>query len=196
MSGVIYVSGNLKKPKVKRGRPAKAPSKGKPRKSTASSGRSRSRSIASSPTAASDVEDSESIAQNNMTGDGNVEQLEDYDLMEEESVHFDDSDSEEEIDESKEPNNQDAAPATNSRTKVKETKTRRAAGPPPMETFINQTAFDVYFSYASSKMRISNNVLSSLIVPLTHEEVHSLGHQMQTHAGKDQAIKRLCKSHT
>jgi len=193
VSNVIYVSENVKQPKQKRSRPAKSPSKASTaRKAPPSGQRSRSRSVSSS--VESDVEEAESIAQNDTTGDpGAMEQL-DYDLMEEESVHFGDSESEEEKEGGdRESDKQEATPARAPKAKMK--KSRKPAGPPSMESFINQTAFDVYFSYASSKLRTSNNVLSSLIEPLTHEEVHRLGRDMETRSGQDPAIQRLCKAH-
>lgn len=64
-----------------------------------------------------------------------------------------------------------------------------------METFINQTAFDVYFSYASSTLRVSDNVLSSLVEPLTHDEVHTIEQQMQEHADTNEGVQRLCSMH-
>jgi origin recognition complex subunit 2 len=42
--------------------------------------------------------------------------------------------------------------------------------PPPLESFVNQTAFDIYFSHANRKLPTSKHVLSALVEPLTKDE--------------------------
>src|SRR5258706_16229651 len=54
---------------------------------------------------------------------------------------------------------------------------RLAPAPTPaLESFVNQTAFDVYFSRANRKLHISssNQVLSALVEPLSKDEYKTL----------------------
>lgn len=192
MSNVIFVSGNIKKPKAIRGKPRKSASGSKSQKTTAS--RSRSRSVASS-SAHSDGEEDGFTAQKDIKDYENDQGMEDYDLMEEESVHFAGSNSEEEEEGNEEDSSAHEAVSTEPKAKVKKSKTRKATGPPPLGTFIQQTAFDVYFAYTSSKLQVSNNVLSSLVEPLTHEEVHNLEQRMKTRAKTDKNLQRLQTVH-
>jgi len=55
--------------------------------------------------------------------------------------------------------------------------TKRMLGdddPPPLESIVNQTAFDVYFSHANRKLHISKHVLSALVEPLSKDEYKTL----------------------
>lgn len=70
----------------------------------------------------------------------------------------------------------------------------RRAGPPPKETFINQTAFDVYFAHATGKLYKSDNLISSLIEPLTQGEFDSIKARMEAKS-EDPSLRRLASSH-
>ncbi|PVF94645.1 origin recognition complex subunit 2 [Serendipita vermifera] len=114
----------------------------------------------------------------------------DEDQSEEESIHFSDSNSEEE--EREDPGQDEPAMASPSRKRGKKSK---VTGPPPMENFINKTAFDMYFAHASSRAKVSQNVLTSLVEPLTHQEVLELEKEVGRKAEASTEIQRLGRFH-
>lgn len=182
---VIVVSGNTPKPKATRGRRPKATSGSKKRRRSVKIDSTRSDA---SLVAASDREDEESEHEANEVindaDEGHAESMEEDSLS---SRSGSDEESEERVEQEMQ------TPAKGPRPK--RTRAPKTGGPPPMETFINQTAFDVYFAHASSRLRISSNVLSSLVEPLTREETQSLEQKVLARAEQDINITRLCKSH-
>ncbi|KAG8808503.1 hypothetical protein FRC17_003924, partial [Serendipita sp. 399] len=175
MSAVIHVSGHPMKAKATRTK--KTPIK--PRARSRSVATTSSRSRASSVVDDEDEDVASSAAPDDLVHEQAREMEDDEDPLEEDSVAFDTSDSERD----NEGNPMDspikkASKSTHGGTK----KPRKQPGPPPMETFINQTAFDVYFAHASSRLQISRHVLSSLIEPLTNDEVNQVYDQMRTRA--------------
>jgi origin recognition complex subunit 2 len=181
---VIVVSGKIPKPKITRARKPKATSGSKKRRRSTKI--DSTRSDASLP--ASDREDEESEHEAN-------EVVNDADEGPVESMEEDSLSSRSRSDEESEGGIEQATETPAKGPRPKRTKVPKTGGPPPMETFINQTAFDVYFAYASSRLRISSNVLSSLIEPLTREETQSLEQKVLARAEQDINITRLCKSH-
>jgi origin recognition complex subunit 2 len=183
MSAVIVVSSHPSKAKAVRGQRSRQSAK--KRSSSKSSGWESARSSVAPSDPESDMQDDMSIAPTRDIDAG------DEDQSEEESIHFSESDSEE--DEDIENAGQDEpAVATSSKKSGKKLK---ATGPPPMEKFINQTAFDMYFAHSSSQARVSQNVLTSLMEPLSHQEVLSLERDVHRKAEQRTEIQRLRRHH-
>lgn len=182
---VIVVSGNVPRPKATRGRKPKASSPVKKRGRPAKATSTRSEVSSAPPSDTEDAESGDEIQ--NVVND--ADEIQDESMEEESLSPRSDSDdeSEEGVDQQVETPAKTALP--------KKRTAKKAAGPPPLERFINQTAFDVYFAHTSSKLRISNNILSSLVEPLTHEEVQTLEQQMRSRVEGDMNIIRLSKSH-
>ena len=68
--------------------------------------------------------------------------------------------------------------------------------PPALESFVNQTAFDVYFSHANRKLHISKHVLSALVEPLSKEEYETLIARSDGANRHTREIARLNEEHT
>ena len=60
------------------------------------------------------------------------------------------------------------------KTKAKTRRMESEGDPPPLESFVGQTAFDVYFSHSNRKLYISKHVLSALVEPLSKDEYKTL----------------------
>ncbi|KAG8765009.1 Origin recognition complex subunit 2 [Serendipita sp. 397] len=165
MSTVIHVSGRPVKPKGTRAKKSPTKPRAGSRSVTTASSRSRASSVI-------DEDETLSMIPDEFIEDKNKEIEVDDDPLEEESVKFDASDSEHEEDHPVESPSKRGTQGTR-------TNTKKQPGPPPMETFINQTAFDVYFAHISSRLQISRHVLSSLVEPLTDEEIDRVYEQMR-----------------
>lgn len=68
--------------------------------------------------------------------------------------------------------------------------------PPAFESFVNQTAFDVYFSHANRKLHISKHVLSALVEPLSKDEYKTLIARSDSANRHTREIGRLNAEHT
>lgn len=189
MSGipqVIVVSGNARRPKAARGRKTKAKAR--------SASKSRSERATSTPTRSSvsanesDREDAFSaLSPEENDNEEPVIGNSDIEAMEEDSLSSRRTESEGQSDKD--------LPTTSQPPGTKKRKKPKATGPPPLDTFINQTAFDVYFAHASTSLRISNNLLSSLIEPLSHDEAAATAEKIQRRAEENQDIIRLNEAH-
>ncbi|KAG8816549.1 Origin recognition complex subunit 2, partial [Serendipita sp. 399] len=188
MSTVIHVSGRPMKAKATRAKKTPIKPRARSRSVTTTSSRSRASSVVDDE----DEDVASSAAPDELVHEQAREIEDDEDPLEEDSVAFDTSDSERD----NEGNPVDspikkASKSTHGVTK----KPRKQPGPPPMETFINQTAFDVYFAHASSRLQISRHILSSLVEPLTNDEVNRVYDQMRTRVEEYVPIRRLHDYH-
>jgi origin recognition complex subunit 2 len=84
------------------------------------------------------------------------------------------------------------------KTKVASTKRILLDEPPALEpeSFVNQTAFDLYFLHANRKLHISNHVLSALVEPLSKEEYKTLIARSDGVNRHTREIGRLNAEHT
>ena len=67
---------------------------------------------------------------------------------------------------------------------------------PARESFVNQTAFDAYFSHANRKLHISKHVLSALVEPLSKDEYKTLIARADRASHHAREIERLNAEHT
>lgn len=67
---------------------------------------------------------------------------------------------------------------------------------PALESFVNKTAFDVYFEHANRRVQVSKHVLSALVEPLSKEEYKRLIARADRTSRHAKEIERLNAEHT
>ena len=166
---IIHVSGHTRPKRTPR-RPARSASKHVAKESKTPTGR---RGRHASKLESDDEELPTSVATFRL---GEDEEMDDANRSSTTESPDSEEDSEEEVDEPmtdgfSSPTKTPVARKTNAAS------TKRPLGdddPPPLESFVNQTAFDLYFSHANRKSHVSKHVLSALVESLSKDEYKTL----------------------
>ena len=161
---IIHISGHTRPRRTPR-RPARSESKRADQETKTPKGRRASKSES----------DEEALSSSAVTSwFGEDENMDDAERSSSTDSQHSEEDSEEELDE-----RMTGGFSSPTKTPVtRRTSTKRTAGDdtggPPLESFVSQTAFDVYFSHANRKLHISKHVLSALVEPLSKDEYKTL----------------------
>jgi origin recognition complex subunit 2 len=123
------------------------------------------------------------------------EEMDDAERSSTESQHSEE-DSEEEADELPSPTKTPVARKATAESTKRMVSTMADGEPPTLESFVNQTAFDVYFSHANRKLHISKHVLSALMEPLSKDEYKTLIARSDSKNPHVREIERLNTEHT